>query len=107
MIFDLDRERTLARVEARSFWNGPAFENALQFEAEVVVQPGGGVFLHDEQVSRSCRANRPGRLRRSVELSLALVISKSHVADLIAPGAALLAEMPGVHPVRRGVYKVS
>ena len=50
MIFDLHGEPFDGRVEARPFGNGPAFENAVEFEPKVVMQVAGGCFLNDEEM---------------------------------------------------------
>ena len=53
MILDLHRQPTLAGVEGRALGHRPGSKHAGELEAEVIVQPPRGVFLHDE-------AQRPG-----------------------------------------------
>ena len=47
VVFDLHGERFHRRVETGAFRNGPAFERAVVFEAEVVMEAAGGVLLDD------------------------------------------------------------
>ena len=48
MVFGLDRQALLARNQARSPRYRPTLEHAIELEAQVVVQPPGGMFLHHE-----------------------------------------------------------
>ena len=48
VVFDLDGEALVPHVIAGALGDGPAFEDAVPAEAEVVVQAGGGVLLDDE-----------------------------------------------------------
>ena len=48
MILDMDREALLAFDEARPLRHRPAFEDAVELKAEIVVQAGGVVLLDDE-----------------------------------------------------------
>ena len=50
VIFDLDGEAFVGGDVAGAFGDGPAFEDAVPAEAEVVVEVGGGVLLDDERV---------------------------------------------------------
>ena len=52
MIFHVSREVLGAGIEGRPFGNGPRFQHAVDFEAEVVVQAGGIMALHAEVVGR-------------------------------------------------------
>ena len=51
MVFDLDGQALFRRIEAGAFWDGPAYEDAVHFEAEIVVQARGVVFLDDEAMA--------------------------------------------------------
>ena len=78
MILDLHGQRLHRRVEARPLRHGPAFERAVVLQAEVVVQPAGGVLLNDElPAGRVLRASA-GRLRRAAEIALAFVFFEAH-----------------------------
>ena len=48
VVFDLDGETLVLDDVAGAFGDGPAFEDSVPAEAEVVVEMGGGVFLDDE-----------------------------------------------------------
>ena len=47
MVLDLDRKALLARDEARAFRHGPALQDPVQLEAEIIVKPAGGMLLDD------------------------------------------------------------
>ena len=49
VILDFHREPLLAHLQRRALGNGPGFQNAIEFEPEIVVQPPSRMFLHDEQ----------------------------------------------------------
>ncbi len=53
MILGADGEALVGGVGAGAARHGPAFEHAFIFEAEIVVQPGRIVLLHNEYVARS------------------------------------------------------
>src|SRR6202011_4603490 len=48
MVLDLDREPLVMRVERRSSRDGPGFENTVEFEPQIVVQPRRVMLLDDE-----------------------------------------------------------
>ena len=48
MVFDLDRKPLVMGIERRPFGHGPGFENAIQFEPQIVVEAGGVVLLDDK-----------------------------------------------------------
>lgn len=52
MIFDMHGHALDGWVEARSLGHGPAFERAIEFQAEVVMQAARGVLLDDERMRR-------------------------------------------------------
>ena len=64
VVLDLHREALVRRVEARPLGHGPALQDAVELQAEVVVQAAGGVLLDDEATSRCAvparREVRPG-----------------------------------------------
>ena len=51
MILDVDGEAAVAFFVGHALRHGPGFEGAADFEAEVVVEAGGGVFLDDETMA--------------------------------------------------------
>jgi hypothetical protein len=48
MVPNLDRQALVGRVHGGTFGDGPGFEDAVVFEAEVPVEVGGVVFVDDE-----------------------------------------------------------
>jgi hypothetical protein len=48
VILDHDRQPTFLRVERGAFGHSPALERAVQFQAEIEMQPGCPVQLHHE-----------------------------------------------------------
>ena len=44
----MDGEAFFARDQARALGDGPALEDTVELEAEIVMQPGGIVLLHAE-----------------------------------------------------------
>ena len=77
VVFDLHGQPPLPWVERRAFGHGPADEDAVDLESEVVVQSGGAMALDDEASARS--AGRAAfRLGRLAEVALALVLPKRH-----------------------------
>src|SRR5258705_377666 len=72
MILDVHGEPPHLGVEARTLRHRPALEDAVHLEAEVVVETGGGVLLHDEDGAAnvllgSLGGARGPRLRRGRE----------------------------------------
>src|SRR5947209_3279402 len=62
-------------IQGWSLGNGPADENAVHFQAEVVVESGRPVFLDDEAVLAG-RLGGAFRLRRFAEVAFALVLGE-------------------------------
>lgn len=50
MIFDINGEALLTGNKAWAFCERPAFQNAIQFETEIVMQPSRIVLLNNEVV---------------------------------------------------------
>ena len=48
MIFHLDGEALVMRVERRAAGHGPGFEDAVEFKPKIVVQSRGVMLLNDE-----------------------------------------------------------
>ena len=45
MVFDLDREPLVTRIERRTFGDRPGFEDAVELEPQIVMQPRRVVLL--------------------------------------------------------------
>ena len=60
MILDLNGQRLHRWVEAGPLRHRPAFERAVVLQAEVVVQPAGGVLLNDELPASADFVSPPG-----------------------------------------------
>src|SRR5215472_111584 len=77
MIFGLHGEQLHARIEARTFGDGPAEKNAVQPESKVVVETRGGVLL-DEIERTLSRPLAGGRLIRDREVPFASIFREVH-----------------------------
>ena len=53
VVLDVHGQVPLARLERHALGHGPAREHTVALEPEVVVQPAGGVALHDEDAASS------------------------------------------------------
>src|ERR1700760_1362808 len=74
MVLDFDREPLVMRVKRWSSRDGPGLEDAVELEAEIVVQPRRGVFLDHEAAllgGRDLDVTR--RLRGFLEVTLLAV----------------------------------
>jgi hypothetical protein len=76
VVLDVERRAAHARIQRGSLRDGPADQDAVDLEAQVVVQPARSVALHDEP-SHSMRVSAwwPGarRFRRPIEVAFASV----------------------------------
>jgi len=63
MILNVNGESFITLFRRKALWHGPGFENALEFQAEIVVQLSRGVLLDDEEaaVGGAGAAERLGR----------------------------------------------
>lgn len=68
----------VARVHRRTLRNRPRFQYAVGFEAEVKVQPAGGVLLDDEHRLMGAVLAITPRLGRATKIPLATVLSEGH-----------------------------
>src|SRR5581483_6293132 len=97
MILDLHGQAAVAALPGETFGNGPRLQDAFHFEAEVVMQARGVVFLNDEE--RFMRATSGGfaarRFARAAKISPGLVFFQAH--GLNGPG-----RRPGNSPARPG-----
>src|SRR5262249_40112055 len=73
MVLDMHREALLARDQARPLGHCPALQDAVELEAEVVVQPPRRVFLNHVRIACRLPGLAAGRLRRPGEIALGLV----------------------------------
>src|SRR5450631_980872 len=48
MVFHLDRETLVMRIEGRALGDGPGFEDAVEFEPQVVMQVRCRMLLNDK-----------------------------------------------------------
>ncbi len=72
VVFDGDREPLFAGDQARAPSHRPTLQNAVQRQAEIVVQPGRVVLLNDEDVAHLVR-RAPSRLGRRREVPRASI----------------------------------
>jgi len=72
MILHMNGEAPIGGVKTRTSCDGPALEHTIELQPEIVMEPTGGVLLHDEAVARAL-TDFGSRLRRLIEMSLALV----------------------------------
>ena len=77
VVFDGDREPLFAGYEARAASHRPALQNAVQRQAEIVVQPGRVVLLNDKDVAHLVR-RAPSRLGCRREVPLASIGFERH-----------------------------
>src|SRR5262249_42563711 len=74
MVLDLDREPLVMRVERGPPRHRPGLEHAVEFEPQIIMQSGRGVFLDDEAAVLRERNRGVARgLRRLVEIPLLAV----------------------------------
>src|SRR5439155_3043772 len=78
MIFDVDGQTLLRRVHRRLLGHGPALEHAVGFEAEIVMEPGGLVLLHDEDWLAVRLAGFSCWFEGRAEVTLRLIFFESH-----------------------------
>ena len=101
VVLDLHREPADARVERRSLGYGPADEDTVELEAQVVVQSAGPMALDheppaDRTVLRSPAALAAAGLGRRGEVPLALVLGQRDVGSVV--GWRLRRAAAGAHP---------
>ncbi len=80
MVLDVHRESLVARVEGRALRHGPAQQNTVQLQPEVVVEPRRRVLL--DAVGRAAAgAHLGGRLGGLGEVAFLLVVLESHPGE--------------------------
>jgi hypothetical protein len=65
-------ETLVGRIEARTARDGPALQNAIEFEPQVVMKAPGGVLLNDVELPSGPLHAAP-RFRRCVKVPLRLI----------------------------------
>ena len=73
MIFDLHRQAFIAGIERRTFGNSPGLQYTVDFETQVVVKVGRGVFLHHKCTIAAVVSFAAGRFRSFFEIALLLI----------------------------------
>ena len=77
VVLGLDGKALVLGVEREALGDGPGLEDAIELEAQVIVQARGGVLLDDKAgVLGGSDLRRSARLRRLREIALALVEGK-------------------------------
>src|SRR5262249_37051304 len=80
VILDMHRQPFVPRIEARSFRDRPAFEDAFELESKIVMEPRSAVLLHDERPMPFARlfGHLARGLRSLLEVALAPILAKPH-----------------------------
>ena len=80
MVFDHHGKPLVGRIERRPLGYGPRAQHAFHLEAEVVMQPGGRVLLHDEHTTGSTAQSwrLAEWLRRAVGAALTSIFFERH-----------------------------
>ncbi len=73
MILDVHCQPFDRRIETGSFGNGPAFQNAVEFQTEIVMQVTCGMLLNNEQTSIFL-ALLTLRFGRSLKMTFSMVL---------------------------------
>jgi hypothetical protein len=79
MVFHVDRESLVGRVEARAFRHCPALENPVKLKAQVVMKMACGVFLDYIEIARRTCIDLARRLGGAFEAAFLKICLKSHV----------------------------
>ena len=78
MVFGVDCQAFICRIEARTFRNRPAQEDAIEFQAEIVMEARGIVLLYEIRKTFT----RGGFLRRwfgrLIEIAFSFVLCERH-----------------------------
>ncbi len=86
MILHLHGQAFVCRIERGAFGNGPGFQHAIHFQAEIIVKTGCPMLLYYEAMAFFGR-DFAGWFRSAVELAFAFVFFESHrkkVAKFVA-----------------------
>src|SRR5882757_4190857 len=106
MILDLDRQPLVVRIERGAARHRPGLEDAVEFEPEIVMQPGRIVLLdHEAPQLRRRNLDLARRLAGLLEIALLAVdgeVSQRHVQPSAQTTTAALARPSGTktHGIR-------
>jgi len=78
MVLNVHRQPLRGGVKRRPFGDGPAFQNAIEFQTKVVVQMRRGMLLDNERQLLVVGDSPAPRFRRDAEIPLASVFGESH-----------------------------
>src|SRR5204863_9290281 len=79
MILDFNGQATVSPLHWETFRHRPGLKHALHLQAEVVVQPSGGVLLdHEREMLFARRANLALRLGCLSEIAFGFVFPEAH-----------------------------
>src|SRR5205823_14408669 len=79
MVFDMDREPLVLRIQARALGYRPAQQDAVELEPEVIMQATCGVLLdHKGQRLRLAARDPSARLGGEAEVALFTIALKAH-----------------------------
>ena len=75
MVFHLDREPLVRRIDGRAFRHGPRLEDAVELQAQIPMQVARGVLLdHEASMLRGQNLARAARLLRLGEIALGSIL---------------------------------
>src|ERR1700678_2928533 len=73
MVLHPNRQPFIGRIQAGAFGDGPTFQHAIQFQAEVVMQPARRMFLNGINELPLGSADAATRLWSALELPLGAI----------------------------------
>src|SRR5689334_6540962 len=100
VVLDVDRQPLVVRRQAGTPGHRPAFEDTVELQSQVVVQPPGGMLMDDEQITRLAR-QLAARLRGAREVALAGILAqcgRSHVVRATPPSSCASCPCEGSWP---------
>jgi hypothetical protein len=86
MVFGVDREPPLSRLERRTIRHGPRREDAAHLEPNVPMEARGVVPMHHVAARRFALRVRPFRLGRAAEVAFALVLGEAQSVTVAIVG---------------------
>src|SRR5262249_2130270 len=87
VILDVNGQALFRRVKARATGHRPALHHAIEFEAEIVMQPPRRVLLNHIAIASAIASTATltaARLRRDAEFALLAIDFESHAASICA-----------------------
>ncbi len=87
VVLDMDRQSLFSRIEARPLGHRPALQDAVELEAEIIMEPARRMLLDDkaEPGDGFLRGRDTRRLRRFAEVPFASVFLERHAAQPDSP----------------------